>query len=68
MIIIEKLILFKAETSKADLINNTEDRIIAVLDDMALSAVINYNLDSNHTITVELDSDKAEVIKLDLNR
>ncbi|WP_195949258.1 phage tail protein [Clostridium saudiense] len=62
MIIIEKLILFKAETSKADLINNTEDRIIAVLDDMALSAVINYNLDSNHTITVELDSDKAEVI------
>lgn len=62
MIHIEKLILFKAETSKADLINNTEDRIIAVLDDMALSAVINYNLDSNHTITVELDSDKAEVI------
>ena len=59
---IEKLVLFKAETSKADLINNTEDRIIAVLDDMALSAVINYNLDSNHTITVELDSDKAEVI------
>lgn len=59
---IEKLVLFKAETSKADLINNTEDRIIAVLDDMALSGVINYNLDSNHTITVELDSDKAEVI------
>lgn len=59
---IEKLVLFKAETSKADLINNTEDRIIAVLDDMALSGVINYNLDSNHIITVELDSDKAEVI------
>lgn len=59
---IEKLVLFKAETSKADLINNTEDRIIAVLDDMALSGVINYNLDSNHSITVELDSDKAEVI------
>lgn len=59
---IEKLILFKAETSKVDLINNTEDKIIAVLDDMALNAVINYNLDSNHTITVELDSDKAEGI------
>lgn len=62
MIIIEKLILFKAETSKADLINNTEDRIIAVLDEMALSAKINYNLDSNHTITVELESDLAEGI------
>ena len=62
MIIIEKLILFKAETSKADLINNTEDRIIAVLDEMALSAKINYNLNSNHTITVELESDLAEGI------
>lgn len=62
MINIEKLILFKAETSKGDLINNTEDRIITVLDDVAISANINYGLDSNHTITVDLDSDLAEGI------
>lgn len=62
MINIEKLILFKAETSKYDLINNTQDKIIAVLDDMALDAKINYNLDSNHTITVDLDSDLASKI------
>ena len=62
MINIEKLILFKAETSKSDLINNTEDKIIAVLDDIALSASINYNLDSNHTINIELDSSLAEEV------
>lgn len=62
MINIEKLILFYAETPKADLINNTQNKIIAVLDEMALSANINYNLDSNHTITVKLDSDLAEGI------
>lgn len=62
MINIEKLILFKAETSKYDLINNTEDKIIATLDDMALSATINYNLDSNHTINIELDSSLAEEV------
>lgn len=65
MVNIEKLILFKAETSKYDLINNTQDKIIAVLDDMALEAKINYNLDSNHTITVDLDSDLAlEIINV----
>ena len=62
MINIEKLILFKAETPKSDLINNTEDKIIAVLDDIALSASIDYNLDSNHIITIELDSSLAEEI------
>lgn len=62
MVYIEKLILFKAETPKADLMANTSDKIISILDDMALSASISFNLDSNHTITVELDSDLAEGI------
>lgn len=59
---IDRIRLFKSETSKADLLANKQDRLIAVLDEMVLRAVINYNIDSNHTVTVELDSDLAEGI------
>ena len=57
MINIEKLILFKTETSKADLINNAEDKIIAVLDDKVLSAKAKYTIDSGHMLYITLDVD-----------
>ncbi len=57
MINIEKLILFKAETSKADLINNAEDKIIAVLDDNVLSSKAKYTIDSGHMLYITLDVD-----------
>lgn len=55
MIHIEKLVLFKAETSKADLINNKN--FISVLDDMTLSARAKYTIDSGHMLYITLDVD-----------
>lgn len=52
---IEKLVLFKAETSKADLINNKN--FISVLDDMTLSARAKYTIDSGHMLYITLDVD-----------
>lgn len=52
---IEKLVLFKAETSKADLINNKN--FISILDDMVLSAKAKYTIDSGHMLYITLDVD-----------
>ena len=40
--------------------NRNEEKLIAVLDDVCLDYKINYNLDSNHTISITLDSSLAE--------
>lgn len=40
--------------------NRNEEKLIAVLDDICLDYKINYNLDSNHTISITLDSSLAE--------
>ena len=52
---IEKLILFKAETSKADLNNNKN--FISVLDDNVLSSKAKYTIDSGHMLYITLDVD-----------
>ena len=40
--------------------NRNEEKLIAVLDDVCLDYKINYNLDSNHTIGITLDSSLTE--------
>ena len=40
--------------------NRNEEKLIAMLDDICLDYKINYNLDSNHTISITLDSSLAE--------
>lgn len=52
-----KVILFKESTNKNDLIRNNQNSIIGVLDEYTLSASIEYNLDSNHILTVLIDTE-----------
>lgn len=57
VIIIDRIRLFKSETSKADLLANKQDRLIAVLDSYVVDAKCTFNLDSNHVSTITLDAD-----------
>lgn len=51
----DKLLLFNQGTSKTDLKANKN--LLMNLEQYALSSQINYNMDSNHTLTVALDVD-----------
>lgn len=55
VIIIDRMILFKGSTSKADLLGNKNP--IAVLDEYVLGGKIKYNIDSNHILHVFSDVD-----------
>lgn len=55
MNVIDKIILFNKETSKADLIGNRN--VIASLDPYSLEGKIKYNIDSNHMLYLTLDVD-----------
>ncbi|MDB1931668.1 hypothetical protein PMY12_14865 [Clostridium tertium] len=54
---IDRIRLFKSETSKADLLANKQDRLIAVLDSYVLDGKCNFKIDSNHVSTITLDGD-----------
>lgn len=54
---IDRIRLFKSETSKADLLANKKDRLIAVLDSYVLDGKCNFKIDSNHVSTITLDGD-----------
>lgn len=55
MNVIDKIILFNKETSKADLIGNRN--VVTSLDGYSLDGKIKYNIDSNHMLYLTLDVD-----------
>lgn len=61
----DKLILFNKDASKNDLINDINP--IAVIDDITTSAIIEYSLDSNHNIKVQIDSELGKDIINEIN-